>query len=45
MFQVEGSRLVAGEQGEHSGTRGHSQSFEAITSSVRPKKKAVSVIE
>lgn len=38
VFQVEGSRLEACEQGEHSDT-GHSHSSEATTSSVFPKAK------
>lgn len=39
MSQVEGSRLAAGEQGEHLGTHGHSHSSEATTSSVCPTAK------
>ncbi len=39
VFQGEGSKLAAGEQGEHLGTHWHNHSSEATTSSVHPKAK------
>lgn len=39
MFQVEGSRLAAGKQQEHSNTQEHSRSSEATESSGFPKQK------